>query len=127
MPPRPRGTVKHGACEHPRDPVTPALRRSVLKRDGGCVAAAITDDLCHDQWGTVIPWNALDRMTLDHVQSGGGRMGKRAPSDADHLVTLCPHHHLNGWATSHRPTLRAYLAHVVGARSGSTEPNADIA
>jgi hypothetical protein len=37
-------------------------------------------------------------------------MGKRAPSDMAHLVTLCEHHHLDGWATSHRPLLRRYLA-----------------
>jgi hypothetical protein len=25
-------------------------------------------------------------------------------------VTICEHHHLDGWATSHRPLLRRYLA-----------------
>jgi hypothetical protein len=87
----------------------------VLSRDGGCVAAALgAPDLCKDVWGNTIRWHDRDRMTLDHVQSGGGRMGKRAPSDEGHLVTLCAHHHLNGWATGHRPLLRAYLAHVAG-------------
>jgi DNA modification methylase len=37
-------------------------------------------------------------------------MGKRAPSDMAHLVVLCEWHHLqSGWATAHRPELRAYL------------------
>lgn len=52
-------------------------------------------------------------MTLDHVQGGYGRMGKRAPSDPAHLVTLCwGAHLLTHWATSHRPALRDYLAGV---------------
>jgi len=36
-------------------------------------------------------------------------MGKRAPSDYFHLATICHHHHLDGWATAHRPLLREYL------------------
>jgi hypothetical protein len=36
----------------------------------------------------------------------------RAPSDVAHLVTICAHHHLDGWATSHRPELRDYLSHA---------------
>lgn len=49
-------------------------------------------------------------MTLDHVKDEP-MMGRRAPSDEGHLVTLCWEAHVNtGWATSHRPELRAYLA-----------------
>lgn len=36
-------------------------------------------------------------------------MGKRAPSDARHLIACCEYHHLEGWATSHRPAIREYL------------------
>jgi hypothetical protein len=50
-------------------------------------------------------------LTLDHVKEQP-RMGKRAPSDMAHLVTLCWHHHLDGWATAHRPQLRRYLQRV---------------
>lgn len=84
-----------------RDPVTPELRIAVFTRDQGCVAPRLgaTDD-CRSP------------LTLDHIQSGYGRMGKRAPSDPAHLVSVCWHHHLDGWSTSHRPELRAYLERV---------------
>jgi hypothetical protein len=82
-----------------RDPVTPELRTAVLERDQGCVVSRL--DPGADTCG--------GRLTLDHVKSQP-MMGKRAPSDMAHLVTLCWHHHLDGWATSHRPLLRAYLA-----------------
>lgn len=50
------------------------------------------------------------RDTLDHVRDQP-MMGKRAPSDPQHLVVVCEAHHIwTGWATSHRPELRAYLA-----------------
>lgn len=52
------------------------------------------------------------RLTLDHVKDKP-MMGKRAPSDRYHLVTLCEHHHLwSSWATSNRPGLRDYLLHA---------------
>jgi hypothetical protein len=80
-----------------RDPVTPELRILVLERDGDCLAPRIgARDECSG------------RLTLDHVKDQP-MMGKRAPSDPAHLVTICWHHHLDGWATSHRPELRAYL------------------
>jgi len=97
-----------------RDPVTPALWRSVLERDGGCVAAILDPaHRCRDQWGENIHPSWISRMTLDHVQDGYGRMGLRAPSDPAHLVTLCwGAHLLTHWATSHRPELRDYLGRV---------------
>ena len=80
-----------------RDPVDARLRIEVLTRDGDCVAALLGEPDCRG------------RLTLDHVKDHA-RMGRRAPSDARHLVTICEHHHLgSGWATSHRPELRAYL------------------
>jgi hypothetical protein len=80
------------------DPVTPALRLAVIERDHGCIAVRLGED----------PMACRGRLTLDHVKDAP-RMGKRAPSDARHLVTLCEEHHLYGWATAHRPELRAYL------------------
>ena len=97
-----------------KDPVTPDLRRRVLRRDRQCVAVIIDPriDQCQRRFGQ--PCQPTDplALTLDHVQEGYGRMGKRAPSTASNLVSLCWHHHLDGWATSHRPELRAYLARV---------------
>jgi len=83
------------------DPVTPDVRVAVLERDRGCVAVTLGED----------PADCRGRLTLDHVKDQP-RMGKRAPSDARHLATVCEFHHLDGWATSHRPELRAYLEGV---------------
>lgn len=82
------------------DPVTSQLRLAVFERDGGCVAPRLgaTDD-------------CAGRLTVDHVKDQP-RMGKRAPSDMAHLASLCYRHHLDGWATSHRPELREYLREV---------------
>lgn len=84
-----------------RDPVTPELRLAIFARDHGCAAVTLGES----------PADCEGRLTLDHVKDQP-RMGVRAPSDERHLVTLCWGHHLNGWATSHRPALRAYLARV---------------
>jgi len=80
------------------DAVSPELALAVLRRDGGCVAVTLSED----------PSTCGGRLTLDHVKDQP-RMGKRAPSDAAHLVSLCWTHHFDGWATSHRPELREYL------------------
>ena len=84
-----------------KDPVTPALAEYVHDRDRGCVAPRL---------GATDPCQG--RVTLDHVKDQP-RIGVRAPSDSRHLVSICERHHLwTGWATSHRPELRAYLERV---------------
>ena len=98
--------------------VTPELREEVFERDaratgwrGSPIVGA--DPVCvapllDENAGPCGGWT-----TLDHIQSGYGRMGKRAASDAEHLVSICSRHHLEtGWATSHRPELRIYLSGV---------------
>ena len=96
-----------------RDPVTPELHAAVLVRDRRCVRSKMEPEHgCRDRWGNPHAATALEYLTLDHVQSAYGRMGRRAPSDMAHLVSLCWDAHLGGWATSHRPELRAYLAEV---------------
>lgn len=92
------------------DPVTPALRTAVLTRDQGCVAPRL---------GATAPCDGP--LQLDHVKDQPhigdpiikrGPLRKhryRAPSDMSHLASVCRRHHLDGWATAHRPELRAYL------------------
>lgn len=82
------------------DPVTPSTRLAVLLRDGGCLAVRI---------GHQDPADCAGPLTLDHVKDAP-RMGKRAPSDAAHLASVCRGHHIDtGWATANRPLLREYL------------------
>lgn len=81
-----------------KDPVTPDVLLAVLQRDAGCVAVTLGED----------PSSCRGRLTLDHVKDQP-RMGVRAPSDPAHLAAVCEWHHLEGWATSHRPALREYL------------------
>jgi hypothetical protein len=83
------------------DPVTPELYVAVLERDNGCVAVTLGE----------LPDACRGRLTLDHVRDQP-MMGKRAPSDPAHLVSICEWHHLYGWATSHRPELRVYLREI---------------
>ena len=89
-----------------RDPVTPTTALAVFARDGGCLAPRLG--------GSELDCGG--RLTLDHVKDQP-RMGKRAPSDMAHLATVCEnHHHWSGWATSHRPALRSYLAAALHGR-----------
>jgi hypothetical protein len=97
------------------DPVTPDVRDAVLIRDHfRCVALELDPEhQCQDRWGRELgrPPGRMHPMhlTLDHVKDEP-MMGKRAPSNITHLVTLCWGAHLNtSWATSHRPELREYL------------------
>jgi hypothetical protein len=86
-----------------RDPVTPDVAMAVLNRDAGCVAVTLGAS----------PATCRGRLTLDHVRDHAAMGAPRAPSDVRHLVALCEEHHLwSGWATSHKPALRAYLAEV---------------
>lgn len=89
------------------DAVTGTVREDVFARDGyACVAPRLgAVDECRPP------------LTLDHIQDGYGRMGKRAPSDTAHLVSVCWHHHLDGWATAHRPELRDYIKAANGEGS----------
>lgn len=98
-----------------RDPVTADVALAVLHRDGECVAVKLGAS----------PADCRGRITLDHVRDKPlvgdpivkrgeeRRRSYRAPSDERHLISICVAHHLeNGWATSHRPELRAYLRGV---------------
>ena len=54
------------------------------------------------------------RVTIEHVHSGYGMTGKRAPSDKYHMLLLCLHHNVDGWASMHKDWERAYLLRVEG-------------
>lgn len=93
-----------------RDRVSPSVAVFVLNRDQGCVAPRLGGSFL----------DCFGRNRLEHVQDGGGRMGRRAKSDPAHLVTLCEGHTEAGmragyvWATAkvNREAMRAYLAEV---------------
>lgn len=84
-----------------KDPVTRQVYDFVMRRDEyRCVAPRLDGraSYCHDWTGNIIlhwpnrPSSTL--VTLHHVHDTSGSMGKRAPSDPDHLVVLCWGHHL---------------------------------
>lgn len=88
------------------DKVTPAVALEVLNRDSGCIAPRLG--------GTTM--DCFGRNRLEHVKDEP-RMGRRAPSDPAHLVTLCEGHTETGmragyvWATDkrNREAMREYL------------------
>ncbi len=93
-----------------RDKVTHEVAMAVFNRDRGCVALLL-GGWSSQCWGTI---------GLEHVQDGGGRMGRRAPSDVRHLVSLCQGHREPGmmgghvWCTDkvNRQAMREYLKGV---------------
>lgn len=97
-----------------------SVRREVLNRDlNHCVAPTVdaTAGQCHDKYGRSGYRVPIVHLELDHVREAG-MMGKTAPTDPAHLVSLCPGHHrgvgehgFGGsiWATANRPLLREYL------------------
>lgn len=98
-----------------RDVVTPELHEHVLNRDRICIAARVVEGhQCRDQWGNPHRPDDLARLQLDHVQDGYGRLGRRAPSDARHLVAICAGAHIlsGGPSRELRAAERAYLARV---------------
>lgn len=105
-----------------RDPVRSQVRAAVLLRDGKCVARRLgATTPCKDVWGNPDP--SANQLQLDHVKDQPA-IAMRAPSDQFHLVAICPFHHLEGWATSHRPLLRRYLHYVANHRASQA---ADLA
>jgi hypothetical protein len=117
-----------------RDPVTPEVRQLVIQRD---MARWMRDKPVFGPYRTVATKigcaaSMLDPatsgpcfgpLTLDHVKDQA-MMGKRAPSDEYHLVTICLGHHVETrWATSHRPLLRWYLKTLYEPNARTTPPD----
>ncbi len=91
-PPR-RPKRRRGLSEQDR-----AVYRSVESRDGSCVAPVASPgiDLC------------AGPIHREHVRYAAA-MGGRRITRVDGVVLLCRHHHMDGWATSHKDDLRDYL------------------
>ena len=80
-------------------------------RDRGCVLAQVVPGhVCRGQWAAeVIPWDAVDLMTFEHVKEGLG--GHKPPLDRRHAVLACYHSNSYTVETSkYRPLIREYLA-----------------
>ncbi|HEV8177636.1 MAG TPA: hypothetical protein VGP44_08115 [Gemmatimonadales bacterium] len=95
-----------------RDPVTPELREAVLRRDGACFLRRLNPAHgCKDQWGK--PHSSYDiwRLSLDHVKDAP-RIGKRAASDARHLVAMCHAGNVGVPSREVREAEREYLRSV---------------
>lgn len=75
--------------------------RHVEQRDGSCVAPAVDPgvDLCEGP------------IHREHVRYAAA-MGGRRITTRNGVVLLCRRHHMDGWATSHKPELRLHLAKV---------------
>src|SRR5437660_1296674 len=100
--------------------VTPELHAAVLRRDGSCFLARLSPlHVCHDQWGGTHDSGDLDKLTVDHVHMDGAHMGKRAPSDLQHLVAMCHEMNIQGPSKAVREAERAYLNDLYGAREAA--------
>ena len=94
------------------DPVTPEVREAVLRRDQTCVLWQLSNGhVCRDAWGNEHEPYDLDMLTLEHVKDELA-MGKRAPSDPQHLVALCAHANIGVPSKAQRAMLRQYLREV---------------
>jgi hypothetical protein len=84
-----------------------AVRAVVFARDMGCMTSRLDPD-------ELSPCRGMP--TLNHVKAQP-MMARKAPDDEAHLVVVCYHHHLGGWATSKRAIARqrAYLASLYPA------------
>jgi len=95
------------------DPVTPEVREAVLRRDQMCVLAKTRypGHICRTAWGYQHRPTDLDLLTMEHVKDDLA-MGKRAPSDPQHLVALCAHANIGVPSKAQRAMLRQYLREV---------------
>ena len=120
-----------------KDPVTPEMREAVFARDRRIVAEAMSELGLSSIWReqgymvafqpsrtvVVCPAVVIDmgqfglcwgRWTLDHIKRRM-RLGKRAESTMNTLISLCEGHTEPGmkaghvWNTANRPAIRRYL------------------
>ena len=95
-----------------RDPVTPEMREFILERDQVCILWRMDNDhQCRDVFGTPHAPNDHARLTCEHVKTEL-RLGRRAPSDARHLLALCGAANDRVPSKVEREAFRAYLERV---------------
>lgn len=99
-----------------RDHVKPSVHAEVIVRDGACILSFLEPGhVCRDLFGDVHDSRDVGKCTLEHVKDDL-RMGKRAPSDAAHMVLLCYAANLRPPTKEQRALFREYLrsgcAHV---------------
>ena len=91
--------------------VTAAVASEVMVRDRFCFLLRLDGNhQCRDQWGHPHSSWDLEKLSFEHVKQEL-RMGKRAESDAAHLVLLCRSN--NGphvVSKDVREAMRSYLA-----------------
>jgi hypothetical protein len=104
------------------DPVTSEIRSAVLLRDGACAAWLIDrSHVCRDAYGTPHDPRRLAVLSIEHIKDEL-RMGKRAPSDLEHLVALCYGANVGVPSKELRVELRAYLATVADPHAAHVDP-----
>jgi hypothetical protein len=99
-----------------KDPVRPADRAEVYRRDGGCIAPLLDQHVepCRDQSGREVPRTFVKAFTLDHVPPEPGATRISTPR---WMVTACWGHGVhNGpggsvWVTANRDLERIWLWH----------------
>jgi hypothetical protein len=110
--------------------IPPRVRNIVLTRDTyRCIAPVLDPKAgqCRDTWGNVITrWPAYDRgpqyLQMSHTKEEGElSLQKKARSDPEHLVTLCPFHHTgtvagSNWEAVNRGKIRRHLKKLYPAR-----------
>jgi hypothetical protein len=103
--------------------IPPWMRASVVRRDGyRCIAPTLDGNAgwCRDAFGTVITrWGDRDPgpqyLQMSHTKDEGElSLGKKADTDAIHMVALCPFHHTgtiagSNWEAANRWRIRRYL------------------
>lgn len=103
------------------DPVPPELAIYVFRRDGGCVVATLVL-----RGSIAVEKPCRGRLTAAHVRDrAGGRTGKRPPSTARRLASVCEGHHLDDPVVDRadvRPVVDAYLEELEGADVDRSRP-----
>lgn len=115
-----------------------AVRAYVTMRDGGCVARFVNNNFeasrwpmlqglptpgrCRNEFGGDIRPNTLVGLQVDHVEDRDKLdFVHKAPTDPDHLWTMCPWHH-ERWATKAEVRAAAieyiHAANDVAAKNG---------